>query len=120
MESGQDTEIAGISLELILQWSGSWLSLVLQTHGIVPALLIGTFWYQAAAARRREVLRLQRTARHRSQGRCEGETRKTGSWPGVSIVLPLRGYHNYSVKNWKAVLGFRYGTKVVNSPPRGC
>lgn len=109
MESELDTEIAGTcqgSVDLILQWSGSWNALVLQTHGIVPALLIGTFWYLAASARRREISRLQKTAE--PNDRCEGKARKTGPWPGVSIVLPLRGYHNYSIQNWKAVLGFRY------------
>lgn len=108
MESGQGAEIATCqgSVDLILQWSGSWIALVLQTHGIVPAILIGTFWYLAASARRREILRLQKTAE--PNGRYEEEKRKKGSWPGVSIILPLRGYHKYSIQNWKAVLGFHY------------
>lgn len=121
MELEQDTEVAGTcqgSVDLLLQWSGSWNALVLQTHGIVPALLIGTFWYLAASARRREISRLQKTAE--PNNRCEGEAKKTGPWPGVSIVLPLRGYHNYSIQNWKAVLGFRYGTKDVSYPPGCC
>jgi hypothetical protein len=82
----------------------SWPILLLQIHSIIPMMLIGTLWFLASGVRKSESVK-QLSDRTTSTRRSIPKKKL----PTVSIVLPTRGYHQYSADNWKAILGFKYG-----------
>ena len=41
------------------------------------------------------------------------------SWPGVSIVLPLKGLGEFSIKNWETQLHQVYGEKSLERQQLG-
>ncbi|KAI8100555.1 hypothetical protein M9434_004947 [Picochlorum sp. BPE23] len=90
-----------VDLSLAKSVLDSWVVLILQCHSIVPMILIGTLWYLAAAARRREIRALTTKARRNGRPPDKG-------FPKVTILLPTRGFRRYSAENWKSILNFRY------------
>lgn len=80
----------------------SWPIVALQIHSIVPMMLIGTLWYLASQVRRSE------STKQLSLSTAEKHSGRKSKLPPVSIVLPTRGYHQYSVENWKSILEFKY------------
>ena len=86
----------------------SWPILLLQIHSIIPMMLIGTLWFLASGVRKSESMK--------QLSDCTTSTRRSipkKKLPTVSIVLPTRGYHQYSADNWKAILGFKYGAWII-------
>lgn len=81
----------------------SWPILILQIHSIVPMMLIGTLWYLASVARKSESMKQCLNAPS-----AKKRSSRMSKLPSVSIVLPTRGYHQYTANNWNAILGFRY------------
>lgn len=80
----------------------SWPIVALQIHSIVPMMLIGTLWYLASQVRRSE------STKQLSLSTADKHSGRKSKLPPVSIVLPTRGYHQYSADNWTSILEFKY------------
>lgn len=110
---------------------------ILQFHGLVPCILLGTLWTFSAIVRRKELFRIvagQYQGHHtvttthtmkkeRPIESMNGEnnaffiniTENISKFPSpikfphVSIILPTRGLRQHSIHNWKKILQLHYG-----------
>jgi hypothetical protein len=104
----------------------SWAT-VLQVHGILPCLLLGTLWWLSGLARLRELRRREghaapnnglaarmqtstptTTTIKSASTKTRSSARLHEAAPAVSLVLPTRGCRPHSVPNWRAVLSLDY------------
>jgi hypothetical protein len=96
----------------------TWVAMV-QFHGIVPCLLLGSLWMLSGIVRLCELRNVRKAIRCGSSSPSASPTFSStdkndgkGDYPEVTLVLPTRGIRSHSPANWQAVLELVYAGPV--------
>jgi hypothetical protein len=112
------------SLVLLVGWAGwSWSAVMRRRERLRVASSIHPPFLSQAAKVRALVHATPPPAAPPSLGRSRpppspAPTMQADAWPGVSVVMPVKGCRQHSLASWRSVLASQYGETGPPPPPK--